>query len=75
LFSNFSVSLDWYDIDIENVIAPIAGNTGDEQSATTSTAATHTTMPPIRSAPPSGAIPLTGGIDPRRCAVPESRRN
>ena len=27
LFSNFSVSLDWYDIDIENVIAPIAGNT------------------------------------------------
>jgi iron complex outermembrane receptor protein len=27
LFSNFSVSVDWYDIDIENVIAPIAGGT------------------------------------------------
>ena len=27
VFSNFSVSVDWYDIDIENVIAPIAGNT------------------------------------------------
>jgi iron complex outermembrane receptor protein len=27
LFSNFSISADWYDIDIQNVIAPIAGGT------------------------------------------------
>jgi len=27
VFSNFSASVDWYDIDIQNVISPIAGNT------------------------------------------------
>ena len=62
VFSNFSVSVDWYDIDIENVIAPIAGNTAMNKCYNLD--GSNTTYDPAN--PFCAAIrrnALTGGID------------
>ena len=62
LFSNFSVSVDYYDIDIDNVIAPIAGNTAMNKCYNLDGSnPTYDPANPFCAA--IGRNPTTGGID------------